>query len=160
MTSLGKFFPKVLRDRLSARISAGSVIYIEVDFPDQEIKRNKYVVIGHIIKEYDTALCFFINKSKNAQIVAANPAVNRCQVEVTPKTEPFLPLPISYIGCHRARSFHFSELVTEVNKDPSMLKGVLCKATTELVIGAVKVAPGISTDHKGLIVTSLTPLAA
>jgi hypothetical protein len=82
------------RESVKRQLQPGTVIYLEVTFP--EGKRSKYLVVAHL----DRDCCTFVVNSRVHPFIESHAALAICQVKVDSARHSFL-IRDSHVACHQ-----------------------------------------------------------
>jgi hypothetical protein len=101
-------------------------------------------------------LLFFVINSNIHKYIEIRPELKKCQVIIPEADYDFLDHD-SFIDCSNViDSIDGLEIINQIGKDLSRLKGELNKATKILIIAAVQTAKTVSPYHKKLIIGALS----
>jgi len=138
MAKLGDAFSHAQRrDSARRQLQPGTVIYLEVVFP--EGPRSKYLVVVN---------------SRIHPFIEANPSLAVCQVRIDAARHAFLRRD-SHIACHQLLRLPTANVITELAADMSRIKGRLHEEVSAEVIAAVKRAPTLSLAEQTTIAEAL-----
>ena len=154
MAKLGDAFSDDERRKSIARqLQPGTVIYLEVVFP--EGRRPKYLVVAYVDRE----CCTFIINSQIHPFIEAHPSLAVSQVKIDAARHSYLRRD-SYIACHQVLRLPTEKVITELAAHLSRIKGRLHEEVLTEVIAAVKRAPTLSPAEQTRIADALTGQAA
>jgi len=149
MAKLGDAFSDDERRKsVARRLLPGTVIYLELKFP--EGPRSKYLVVAHV----DDECCTFIVNSKISRFIETHATLSVCQVRIDAARHAFLDHN-SFIACHEVWRLSTVGVVGELIADMSRVKGPLHQDVLNEVIAAVKRAPTLSPAEQTRIADSL-----
>jgi hypothetical protein len=136
------------RESVARQLQPGTVIYLEVVFPQG--KRSKYPVVAHVEHE----CCTFIVNSRITPFIEAHPRLAVCQVKIDAARHPYLRH-ASHIACHELLRLPTAKVIAELAADLSRIKGRLHAEVLAEVIAAVKRAPTLSPAEQTRIADAL-----
>jgi len=141
------------RKSIARQLQPGTVIYLEVVFP--EGRRPKYLVVAYVDRE----CCTFIINSQIHPFIEAHPSLAVCQVKIDAARHSYLRRD-SYIACHQVLRLPTAKVIAELAADLSRIKGNLHAEVVAEVVAAVKRAPTLSPAEQTRIVDALSHQAA
>ena len=150
MAKLGDAFSDDERRKSVARqLQPGTVIYLEVVFP--EGRRSKYLVVAYVDRE----CCTFIVNSRILPFIEMHAALAVCQVKIDAARHAYLDRD-SHIACHQVLRLPAGKVLAELSADLSRIKGALHAEVLAEVIAAVKRAPTLSPAEQTRIADALS----
>ena len=149
MAKLGDAFSHAQRrDSARRQLQPGTVIYLEIVFP--EGPRSKYLVVANV----DDECCTFVVNSRIHPFIETNPSLAVCQVRIDAARHAFLRRD-SHIACHQLLRLPTANVITELAADMSRITGRLHEEVSAEVIAAVKRAPTLSLAEQTTIEEAL-----
>lgn len=150
MAKLGDAFSDAQRrESAMRRLQPGTLIYLEVVFP--EGPRSKYLVVAHV----DEECCTFVVNSRIHPFIKTHPSLAVCQVTIDAARHPFLKRD-SHIACHQVLRLPTPNVITALVSDMSRIQGHLHPEVVTEVISAVKRAPTLSVSEQTRIADALS----
>ena len=147
--ALGDFFPEaVRRQKAEAALTPGTVLYLEVRFP--QVTKSKYLVLATI--EEPDILIFIVN-SEISELVRRQDHLLKCQVALTAAENTFLQHD-SQLACHEVFRLKREMVLSELTSDLSRIRGSVSAGTRAQILSAVKFTKTIEPRLQRLIITN------
>ena len=149
MAKLGDAFSdEHRRESVKRQLQPGTVIYLEVRFP--EGPRSKYLAVAYV----DDECCTFVVNSRVHPFIESHPSLAVCQVKLDVARHPFIRHD-SHIACHQVLRLRTANVVAALTGDMSRIKGRLHPDVLLEVVSAVKRAPTLSAAEQARIADAL-----
>lgn len=139
--SLANAFPASLKAAsIKRQLRPGAVIKIQTTMDDGEIHEKRFVVVDVDLESF-TFTC--VINSNIPRIVANNPDLLKCQVRIDMESHPFMDWD-SHIDCSRIRTYPADDTCEQLAENPVWVLGTITADVRDLIMAALKDAPGMS----------------
>lgn len=147
-TLAGAFDPAMRRASMERQLVPGCVVYLEVAFP--QVTKPKFLV--YVGSDGDELL--FVINSEVSALVHRDADALRCQVRIDQASHPFLRHD-SHVACQEVLRFSRGDIVDELVKDTTRLKGEVSGDVREQIVAAVKAATMLDVRVQRVILAAI-----